>query len=145
MTMRDRRAFLQISTAHAHLAELLDRLLLPVGIAPHLLGLVTHVREHQPLTPTALSAVSGSPATTLRDNIRRLVDLRLVRRLPNPDDARSYLLELTPEGLALTKAADPALAGAYDAVEERLPRTLADYERMVDELNAALAGAFEAP
>src|SRR3954451_4242828 len=89
--MRDRRAFLQVSTAHAHVAELLDRLLLPVGIAPHLLGLVTHVREHQRLTPTALAAVSGSPATTLRDNIRRLVDLGLARRVPNPDDAVSYL------------------------------------------------------
>ena len=141
MTTRDRRAFLQISTAHAHLAELLDRLLLPVGIAPHLLGLVTHVREHQPLTPTALSAVSGSPQTTLRDNIRRLVDLRLVRRLPNPDDARSYLIELTERGDLMARAADPALAAGYDALERGLPRRLEDVQQVLAELNDALAGA----
>jgi DNA-binding MarR family transcriptional regulator len=141
MSMRDRRAFLQISTAHARLAELLDRLLLPVGIAPHLLGLVTHVREHQPLTPTALSAVSGSPPTTLRDNIRRLVELRLVRRVPNPDDARSYLIELTAQGELMARAADPALAAGYDSLERRLARPLEEVQQVLTELNEALADA----
>jgi len=141
MTTRDRRAFLQIATAHARLGELLDRLLLPVGIAPHLLGLVTHVREHEPLTPTALAALSGSPATTLRDNIRRLVDLRLVRRVPNPDDARSYLIELTERGELMARAADPALAAGYDALERGLPRRLEDVQQVLADLNDALAGA----
>jgi hypothetical protein len=41
-------------------------------------------------------------------------------------------------------AADPALAVAYDELTCRLPRPLADYERMLDELNAALGGVLEA-
>jgi len=139
--MRDRRVFLDVATAAARVGDLLDRLLLPVGIAPHLLALVTHVREHGPLTPTALSAVSGSPATTLRDNIRRLVDLGLVRRVPNPDDARSYLVELTERGELMARAADPALAAGYDALERRLPRALEDYQQLLAELNEALADA----
>ena len=51
-----------------------------------------------------------------------------------------YLLELTPAGEAMTRAADPALLGAYLAVEARLPRPLAEYERMLDELAEALRG-----
>ena len=45
----------------------------------------------------------------------------------------------------MTKAADPALLEAYLAVEARLPRPLAEYERMLDELIEALAGALEEP
>src|SRR5262249_50249592 len=93
--------------------------------------------------PSGIAAASGIPPTTLRDNIQRLVDRELVRRVPNPDDARSYLLELTPAGLAMTKAADPAQLDAYVAVESRLPRPLADYERMTDELIAALEAVLE--
>ena len=66
-----------------------------VGIPAFLLALLTHVRDLQPVSPTAVSLASGAPPTTLRDNIQRLVDRRLVRRIPNPDDGRSYLLVLT--------------------------------------------------
>ncbi len=38
----------------------------------------------------------------------------------------------------MTRAADPALLQAYLALEARLPRPLADYERMLDELSEAL-------
>jgi len=93
------------------------------------------------VSPTAVSLASGAPPTTLRDNIQRLVDRRLVRRIPNPDDGRSYLLVLTQRGDIAVRAADPALLVAYVALEERLPRPLRDYELMLDELNEALEGA----
>jgi DNA-binding MarR family transcriptional regulator len=141
--MPNRELFLKTTVTAGYVGQLVQRHLDPVGIPGYLLALVTHVRDHQPVTPSGIAAASGVPLTTLRDNIQRLVDRGLARRLPNPDDARSYLLELTPEGLAMTKAADPALLDAYVAVEARLPRPLAEYERMVDELNAALAGALE--
>lgn len=92
------------------------------------------------MSPTRISLASGAPPTTLRDNIQRLVDRRLVRRVPNPDDGRSYLLVLTRHGEIAVRAADPALLEAYVALEERLPRPLRDYELMLDELNEALEG-----
>jgi hypothetical protein len=76
--------------------------------------------------------------TTLRDNIQRLVDRKLVRRAPNPDDGRSYLLRLTPRGRRVVEAASDALLDAYVALERRLPRPLSAYERALDELNACL-------
>jgi DNA-binding MarR family transcriptional regulator len=141
--MSNRELFLKTSVAAGYVGQLVQRQLDPVGIPAYLLALVTHVRDHQPVTPSGIAAASGVPLTTLRDNIQRLVDRGLARRVPNPDDARSYLLELTPAGLAMTRAADPALLEAYRAVEARLPRPLAEYERAVDELNAALAAALD--
>jgi DNA-binding MarR family transcriptional regulator len=85
------------------------------------------------------------PLTTLRDNIQRLVDRGLVRRVKNSEDGRSYLLVLTAAGERTIEAADPALLRAYLAVERRLPRPLEDYQQMMDEVIEALAGAVNRP
>lgn len=129
--------------ASRYVVRILEHRLGPTGIPPYQLGLVTHIRHAQPVTPTAIAAVSGVPLTTLRDNIQRLVDRRLVRRIPNPEDRRSYLLVLTRRGEAVTQAADPALLDAYLALEQRLRLPLEEYELMLDELNAALQAALE--
>ena len=131
--------------ASGYVTQLVERHLEPVGVPAYLLALVTHIRDHAPVTPSGVAAASGIPLTTLRDNIQRLVNRGLARRIPNPANARSYLLELTPAGLSMIRAADPALLEAYVAVEARLPRPLAEYERMIDELNLALEGALAGP
>ncbi|HEY1317163.1 MAG TPA: MarR family transcriptional regulator [Gaiella sp.] len=146
--MPDRRLFLEVPVASRYVVRILEHRLAPTGIPPYQLGLVTHIRERQPVTPTAVSAASGVPPTTLRDNIQRLVDAGLVRRIPHPSDRRSYNLELTPRGEVMARAADPALAEAYAALERLLPRPLEHYQAAVGELNAALEDALaeiEAP
>jgi DNA-binding MarR family transcriptional regulator len=109
-TVRDDRLFLEVPVASRYVVQILEQKLRPTGIPPYQLGLVTHIRHAQPVTPTAIAAASGIPVTTLRDNIQRLVDVGLVRRLPNPADGRSYLLELTSRGEVMARAADPVLA-----------------------------------
>ena len=81
--------------------------------------------------------------TTLRDNIRRLVERGLVVRVPNPDDGRSYLLVPTQKGTAVAAAAGEALLDAYLQLEHRLGRPLAEFESVLEELNAALTGVAE--
>ena len=81
--------------------------------------------------------------TTLRDNIQRLVDRKLVRRKPNAADGRSYLVQLTPRGGAVARVAGDALYEAYLALEHHLPRPREEYEAMFDELNQALEEALE--
>jgi DNA-binding MarR family transcriptional regulator len=142
-SMPDRQLLLKAATTSQYLGRVVHRYLAPTGVPGFLLALVTHVRDHQPVSPSAVSAASGVPLTTLRDNVQRLVDRGLVRRVGNPADARSYLLELTPAGEAVTRAADPALLEAYVALERRLPRPLGEYEQMLDELNAALGSMLE--
>ena len=141
MARTNKQLFLKASTTSQLVGRIVEAQLEQVGIPGYLLALLTHVRDLQPVSPTAVALASGAPPTTLRDNIQRLVDRRLVRRMPNPDDGRSYLLELTRRGDVAIRAADPALLEAYVALEERLPRPLRDYERMLDELNEALEGA----
>ena len=96
--MPDRHLFLQLATASQYVGQVIDRELEEIGLPRYLLALLTHVRDHAPVTPSRLSAASGMPMTTLRDNIQRLVDRGLVRRVENSDDGRSYLLVLTAAG-----------------------------------------------
>ena len=136
--MANRHLFLQAGTTSQYVGRIVDLQLAPVGIPGFLLAILTHVRDRSPISPTELSSVSGAPMTTLRDNIQRLVDGGLVRRLPHPTDGRSYRLELTARGERILRAADPALAEGYAALERLLPQPLADYQATVGELNAAL-------
>jgi DNA-binding MarR family transcriptional regulator len=141
--MTNRQLFLKVSTTAQYVGQIVDEQLGPVGIPGFLLALLTHIRDNAPVSPSTVALASGVPTTTLRDNIQRLVDRRLVRRIPHPDDGRSYLLVLTRRGEAVTGAADPALLEAYLALEQRLRRPLEEYERMLDELNDALQGVLE--
>ena len=136
--MTNRQLFLKVNTTAQYVGQIVDEQLRPIGIPGYLLALLTHVRDNAPVSPSTVSFASGAPMTTLRDNIQRLVERRLVRRIPNPDDRRSYLLVLTRRGGAVTQAADPALLEAYLALEQRLRLPLEQYELMLDELNDAL-------
>ena len=141
--MRDDRLFLEVPVASRYVVRILEHRLGPTGIPPYQLGLVTHIRHAQPVTPTAIAAVSGVPLTTLRDNIQRLVDGGLVQRIAHPTDGRSYELELTAQGEVMARAADPVLAEAYAALERLLPKPLDHYQAAVGELNAALERVLE--
>jgi DNA-binding MarR family transcriptional regulator len=141
----DRRLFLQAATASQYVGQVIERELDEIGVPPFLLALLTHIRDHAPVSPSRISAESGVPMTTLRDNIQRLVDRALVRRVKNHEDGRSYLVVLTPAGKRMIDAADPALLRGYLAVERRLSRPLDDYQQMLDEIIEALAGALNRP
>ena len=120
--MPNRELFLKTSVAAHYVGQVVERHLEPVGVPGYLLALVTHVRDHEPVTPSGIAAASGIPLTTLRDNIQRLVDRGLARRVPNPDDARSYLLELTPAGRAMTRGGRPGAARAPTSRSRRACR-----------------------
>lgn len=51
-------------------------------------------------TPSQLATELGLAPTTLSAMIDRLVQKGQIRRVPHPDDGRSYLLELTAQGRA---------------------------------------------
>jgi DNA-binding MarR family transcriptional regulator len=141
----NRQLFLQTATASQYVGQVIDRELEAIGLPAFLLALLTHVRDHAPVSPSKISAASGVPMTTLRDNIQRVVDRGLVRRVKNSEDGRSYLLVLTAAGKRTIEAADPALLRAYLEVERRLPRPLEDYQQMMGEVIEALAGALNRP
>jgi DNA-binding MarR family transcriptional regulator len=140
----DRQLFLKASVVSQYVGQVVELRLAQLGLPAYLLALLTHVRDHAPISPSQVSEASGVPATTLRDNIQRLVDRGLVKRVANDADARSYLLVLTPRGKRLVEDAGDALLEAYLAVEAELPRPRSDYERVFDEVTAALKGVLDA-
>jgi DNA-binding MarR family transcriptional regulator len=140
MDVVDRRLFLQAHTLSQATGAVVDRHLQEAGLPTYLIGLLFQIRERAPVAPSQISAATGTPTTTLRDNIQRLVDRKLVRRKPNPADGRSYLVELTPRGEVLARVTGEALHAAYLALEERLPRPLDEYQRILDEVTEATQG-----
>lgn len=135
----NRQLFLTAATTSELVARIVESRVEPVGIPGFLLALLTHVRDLAPVSPTDVSRASGVPVTTLRDNVRRLVERGLVVRVPNPDDGRSYLLVPTRKGTAVATSAGEGLLDAYLELERRLGRPLAEMEAALEELNAALA------
>ena len=135
--MPDRQLFLKAATTTQYVSRIVERQLEPVGVPAYLLALLTHIRDHAPVSPSTISAASGVPMTTLRDNIQRLLDRRLVRKSAHPTDGRSYLLSLTARGKALAAAADPALLGpTWPSSDGSLGRSATT--AVLDELNEAL-------
>ena len=143
--MPDRRLFLDIFRLNQLTGAVIERQVSELGIPAYLFGLLAQIHRLEPVTPSAISQATGIATTTLRDNVQRLVDRGLIERAANPEDGRSYLIELTARGVRLLQAADPALLEAYLALERRLPRESAEYEQRLAELDSALSAILALP
>src|SRR3954449_7773032 len=138
--LTDKRLFLQAYSLAQTTGAIVERELDAVGLPSFLFGLLSQVHRLQPVAPTQIASTTGTPLTTLRDNIQRLVERDLVRRAPNPADGRSYLVELTARGDVLLRAAGEPLERPYALLEARLPRPLDEYQQVLDELAVAAEG-----
>ena len=100
--------------------------------------LVSFVGFLQPVTPTDLARASGIGRTTLRDAIARSVERGHMEHVPNPDDARSRLLRLTPDGKKVLKQGLPAVHRALGRLDAALDRPLDEVEETVWRLRRTL-------
>jgi DNA-binding MarR family transcriptional regulator len=66
------------------------------------------------------------PLSTVIFRMKRLERRGHAERIPNPDDGRSFLIRLTPEGQRLLDVARPAFRDYAEAVEARLGRDHVD-------------------
>ena len=124
------------------LVELLvERELAAAGVPAEQFSFLGWIAALQPVTPGELAAETGMPPTTIRDNVRRLVERRLVHKRPNPSDGRSYHLVLSPQGTRLTERGWPAVVRAYEQVAEHLDRPASD---VIDGVRAARRGLRQA-
>jgi DNA-binding MarR family transcriptional regulator len=73
-----------------------------------------------PWTPTGLATRLEMPLSTVLFRVRRLEKRGHAERTPNPDDRRSYLVELTEDGQQLLGQARPRFRALALAVEQRL-------------------------
>jgi DNA-binding MarR family transcriptional regulator len=101
-------------------------------------SLVSFVGFLEPVTPTDLARASGITRTTLRDAVARAVERGHLEQAPNPADARSHLLRLTPAGRRLLQRGLPAVHRALHRLEAALDRPLDEYEETVWRLRRTL-------
>ena len=90
------------------------------GITPNEFAVHSTVAALGPLTPTELSRHLGTPPTTLSTIIGRLVDKGQLRRRPNPEDGRSYVLEATARGRRTQERNGAALAAVLRRLDADL-------------------------
>jgi DNA-binding MarR family transcriptional regulator len=120
---------------------LVDRELELAGISPQHFSFLGWIAALEPVTPGALAAETGMPPTTIRDYVRALVGRGDVRKVPNPGDGRSYLLELTPQGRSRMDSGHPSVRAAYAWLEAQLVRPPDEYLECASELREALREA----
>jgi DNA-binding MarR family transcriptional regulator len=94
-------------------------------------GLYSALGVWGPITPTELASRIGMPPTTLSSALRRLERRGHVRRERNPNDGRSYLVELTDAGDRRWRDGWPPLRASIEQVVAQLGE---EHEEVVDRL-----------
>src|SRR5262245_55983994 len=75
------------------------------GLSPTQGQILTILTGSGPSRPSAIAARLALSLATVSESVRALVDKGLVRKVPDPDDARATRLELTAAGAAEGRAA----------------------------------------
>jgi len=119
-------------------ALLVDEELAKAGVPDRLFSFIGWVTRLEPVTPSTLAAETGLPPTTIRDYVRRLVSSGDARKVPNPDDGRSYHLVLTAKGRRIADRGWPAVVAAFDRVQRHLERPAGDHLAAMRELREAV-------
>src|SRR3954447_13291577 len=118
--------------------RLIEAALARVDLPPEDYPFYVIVGAEGPWMATRLAERLLMPLSTVLFRVRRLERRGHAERVPNPDDGRSFLVRLTPEGRRLLDEARPVFRDYAEAVEARLGR------EQVTVLSEALAALREA-
>jgi len=100
--------------------RLIDAALAGVEMPPEDYPFYVLIGAEGPWTPTGLAERLLMPLTTVIFRFKRLESRGHAERIPNPDDGRSFLIRLTPDGQRLLDEARPRFRDYAEAVEARL-------------------------
>jgi DNA-binding MarR family transcriptional regulator len=139
--MSERTILLDIFAANQKRERLIAAALEGTELPPEDYPLYVYIGVEGPLTPTELARELGMPLSTVLFRSRRLERRGHAGRVPNPEDKRSFLLQLTPSGRRLLARARPAFRERALAVETRLgKRRVAALREGLTELGDAIEG-----
>ena len=71
------------------------------GLTPSQLSVLASLNRHGPLTLTDLAEIEGVAQASISGIVGRLAEKGLVDRVPNPEDRRSTLVQMSPQGRAV--------------------------------------------
>ena len=109
--------------------ELMADVVSGAGVTPDEWAVLSSIGVLGPVSPTDLAARLRIPPTTISRYVAGLVESGLAARSPNPDDGRSYLLELTQRGRDVVSVVHPRMRAALDRLAK---------EAALDDIAAAL-------
>ena len=127
--VRDHCLCLHAQRAARALARLFDEALRPLGLTNGQFSLMMSLNRPQPPSLGSVASLLAMDRTTLTAALKPLERRGLVATAANPDDKRSRLLTLTPEGHALLAKALPVWKRTHSDVDGKLADTDSDQLR----------------
>jgi DNA-binding MarR family transcriptional regulator len=109
-----------LAKAHQRLYAHFRQELANFSLTPPQFALLAFLWERDGLSQAELSERTEVDRTTLGGLVDRLEKAGLVKRLPNPQDRRAYLIHLTPRGEKLEKTLAPIALRIRERVTEGL-------------------------
>lgn len=106
--------------------RLLEASLAGLALPPEDYPFYVLIGAEGPWTPTLLAERMKMPLSTVLFRVGRLDQRGHVERVPNPEDRRSYLVSLSPDGQKLLKQARPRFRHFAESVEARLGQERVD-------------------
>jgi DNA-binding MarR family transcriptional regulator len=113
----------EVFWTHQKRKRLVETALAGVDLPPEDYPVYVLIGAEGPWTPTGLADRLMMPLSTVLFRFKRLERRGHAERVPNPQDGRSFLIRLTPEGQRLLDEARPAFRAYAEAVESRLGET----------------------
>src|SRR5688572_19564961 len=117
LSVRDACLCLHVQRAARALARRFDQALQPLGLTNGQFSLLMSLNRPRPPTMSAVASLLAMDRTTLTAALKPLRRRGLVAAIVDPDDRRSRLLSLTPEGRALLARAVPIWQHAHSEID----------------------------
>lgn len=113
---------------------LIDDAIRPSGLDADEFAIYSVLASDTAMTPSELADWMAAPPTTVSSYIKRFERRGHVRRVPNPEDRRSYRVELTATGREAHHTAGVLFRPALDHVDEALEESAGDTRQRLLEL-----------
>jgi len=102
----------------------------PLGLTPRAWGVLSTLVESGPLTQIELATATATDRTAMTYLLDGLEQRALIARVRNPDDRRSYLIHLTPQGKEIQTKAAADLAKQADTLLK--PLSAAERHQLIE-------------
>jgi len=109
-----------IHKASRQISIFLERATIELGVSPGEGHLLSYLRTYAPCPLSELERVFGHKRSTLTSMLDRLSDRGLLTRHVNPDDRRSFTVELTPAGRKVAGKLQKLLEAFEQSLKERI-------------------------
>jgi MarR family transcriptional regulator for hemolysin len=121
------------------LARALSRRLDGIGLSIAHMPVLAALSEGAAMTQKDLAAQAVVEQPTMAATLSRMERDGLIQRIPNPEDARSALVSLTPAAASKMKQLNAAIADVNAAATAAMTKAeRAEYRRLIGKIIAAL-------